>query len=192
MPGCAESRKGNRRRLRQTPRLFPTSWCNYRLSWSNRSKTRNSAAPDQLPRRRPRTECRRVVRSLLPFRPATTSRTAVPAAESPTFAGPFGLSTSCTGTPVPMDFGPRALRTIQARLVKTNAIHGGNKTPIRYSRTTVNLTCEGIRRIFKWAASHQLLPGDHPPGPCHCPRPESRPHYGTGAGAHPPRRRRRG
>ena len=57
-----------------------------------------------------------------------------------------------------MDFGPRALRTIQARLVKTNAIHGGNKTPIRYSRTTVNLTCEGIRRIFKWAASHQLLP----------------------------------
>jgi integrase len=44
-------------------------------------------------------------------------------------------------------FGPLTLRAVQQRLVEMD-----------HSRTTINSTCGAIKRMFKWAASHELVP----------------------------------
>ena len=45
------------------------------------------------------------------------------------------------------EFGPRALRAVQAELVDRG-----------YCRNTVNQTVGAVRRMFRWATSHELLP----------------------------------
>lgn len=60
------------------------------------------------------------------------------------------------------EFGPLALRAVQEHMVTTPAIHPRTKRTIRYSRSTINSTCGCIERIFKWAASHELLPATIP------------------------------
>jgi integrase len=45
------------------------------------------------------------------------------------------------------EFGPRALRAIQQQMIDKGS-----------SRTYINSLCGRIRRAFKWAASHELLP----------------------------------
>ena len=56
-----------------------------------------------------------------------------------------------------VDFGPLALRTVQEQMVHSPPARASKK-PTRYSRKTINSTCESIKRIFKWAASHELIP----------------------------------
>ena len=47
--------------------------------------------------------------------------------------------------------GPRSDGQIRRR-------PSGNRKPLRYTRTTINSTCESIKRIFKWAVRKQLIP----------------------------------
>jgi integrase len=60
------------------------------------------------------------------------------------------------------DFGPLALRAIQQYMVDTPALHPASNRRVRYSRSTINSTCGCIKRIFKWAASYELVPGAVP------------------------------
>ncbi len=60
-------------------------------------------------------------------------------------------------------FGPRALKEIQSRLAKTPCrTHGGryrgDRTPPTLSRTEANRRVNGIRRVFRWAVSEELVP----------------------------------
>jgi len=43
-------------------------------------------------------------------------------------------------------------------MVKFEGVHPGNSKPLRYTRTTINSTCESIKRMFKWAVRKQLIP----------------------------------
>jgi integrase len=45
------------------------------------------------------------------------------------------------------EFGPLGLRAVQAHLVQAG-----------HSRTTINSTCGSVRRMFRWATSHEMLP----------------------------------
>ena len=56
------------------------------------------------------------------------------------------------------EFGPLGLKAIQEHMLKNPGVHPQNKQPIDYTRGTINSTCDCIRRIFKWAASDELLP----------------------------------
>lgn len=62
----------------------------------------------------------------------------------------------CDGNTLAVDFGPLALRRIQERMVKMKT--DPPRVQARYCRTTVNKTCESIKRIFKWAASQEIVP----------------------------------
>jgi integrase len=57
-----------------------------------------------------------------------------------------------------VEFGPLALRAVQEHMVKNRSVHPKTKKPIRYSRSTINSTCGCIKRMFKWATSHELIP----------------------------------
>lgn len=56
------------------------------------------------------------------------------------------------------EFGPLALRAIQDHMVKNPFAHPHSKRRVPYCRSTINSTCGCIRRMFKWAASHELVP----------------------------------
>lgn len=60
------------------------------------------------------------------------------------------------------EFGPLALRAVQEHLVSTPAVHPVTKKVTHYSRTTINSTCACIKRMFKWGASHELVPAAVP------------------------------
>lgn len=57
------------------------------------------------------------------------------------------------------DFGPLALHAIQQHLVTTPIVDRRNGKPFHYTRTTVNETVNSIRRVFRWAAAKELVPG---------------------------------
>jgi integrase len=56
-----------------------------------------------------------------------------------------------------VDVGPLALRAIQEHMVNSG-VHPQTGKPVHYSRTTINSTCDCIRRMFKWAAAQELIP----------------------------------
>ena len=60
-------------------------------------------------------------------------------------------------------FGPRALKAIQRRLVATPCKvsagrHAGDAEPPTLSRAEVNRRVNGIRRLFRWGVSEELVP----------------------------------
>jgi len=57
-----------------------------------------------------------------------------------------------------VEFGPLALRAIQEHMVNNPALHPASKRVMPYSRITINSTCGCIKRMFKWAASYELIP----------------------------------
>jgi len=56
------------------------------------------------------------------------------------------------------EFGPLALRAVQEHMVKNPGIRPDTGKPRCYSRSTINSTCGAIKRMFRWAASHELIP----------------------------------
>lgn len=57
-----------------------------------------------------------------------------------------------------VDFGPLALRAVQEHMVKNPCVHPLTKRVLPYCRGTINETCACIKRMFKWATSHELVP----------------------------------
>ncbi len=60
-------------------------------------------------------------------------------------------------------FGPRSLKAIQRRLVVTPCRvtagrHAGDDAPPNLSRAEINRRVNGIRRMFRWAVSEELVP----------------------------------
>ena len=61
------------------------------------------------------------------------------------------------------DFGPRALKSIQAHLKTTRCRtdagrHRGNPTPPTLSTSEINRRINTIRRVFRWGVSEELVP----------------------------------
>jgi len=54
-------------------------------------------------------------------------------------------------------FGPLALRAVRSRMLEED-LAGPGEEPRRYARKTVNDYVARIVRVFKWAASHELVP----------------------------------
>ena len=74
-----------------------------------------------------------------------------PTGQIPNIKRAIRLANTLYGHTHALDFGPMALEKIRDHMVKFEGVHPGNRKQLRYTRTTINSTCESIKRIFKWA-----------------------------------------
>jgi integrase len=81
-----------------------------------------------------------------------------PTGQIPNIKRAIRLTNSLYGHTRALEFGPMALEKVRDHMVKFEGVHSGNRKPLRYTRSTINSTCESIKRIFKWAVSKQLIP----------------------------------
>jgi integrase len=60
------------------------------------------------------------------------------------------------GSAAAEDFGPNSLRLLREQMIKGDPQNDPPRKP--WSRTTVNKACHQMAAMFKWAASHEMLP----------------------------------
>ncbi|MFA6244688.1 MAG: site-specific integrase [Candidatus Hydrogenedentales bacterium] len=63
------------------------------------------------------------------------------------------------GRELAADFGPLKLKAIQRHLIDSTIKRRGTpEAPVMLSRSTINKYIDRVRRVFKWAASEELIP----------------------------------